>query len=151
MATRPLEARSLMDEFLPNHDFSAAYALSINAPSSVVCECLLRSDFNELWLVRLLMSIRSGKWLPRNRMPGDLRQQLQGTGFVILGEVPNEEIVVNAFKVQVGVMEPLRRQGLSGNSACSFSERFEQRPELRAQMQFLGLLPQQSTRIGSRL
>jgi hypothetical protein len=28
-----------------------------------VCECLLRSDFNELWLVRLLMSIRSGKLL----------------------------------------------------------------------------------------
>jgi hypothetical protein len=94
MATRPLEARSLMDEFLPNHDFSAAYDISINAPSSVVCECLLRSDFNELWLVRLLMSIRSGKWLPRNRIPGDLRQQLQGTGFVILGEVPNEEIVI---------------------------------------------------------
>jgi hypothetical protein len=94
MATRPLEARSLMDEFLPNHDFSAAYNISINAPSSVVCDCLLRSDFNELWLVRLLMSIRSGKWLPRNRMPGDLRQQLQGTGFVILGEVPNEEIVI---------------------------------------------------------
>jgi hypothetical protein len=94
MATRPLEARSLMDEFLPNHDFSAAYDISINAPSSVVCECLLRSDLNELWLVRLLMSIRSGKWLPRNRMPGDLRQRLQGTGFVILGEVPNEEIVI---------------------------------------------------------
>jgi hypothetical protein len=71
MATRPLEARSLMDEFLPNHDFSAAYDISINAPSSVVCECLLRSDFNELWLVRLLMSIRSRKWLPRNRMPGE--------------------------------------------------------------------------------
>jgi hypothetical protein len=27
--------RSLMDEFLPNHDLSAAYEISINAPTSV--------------------------------------------------------------------------------------------------------------------
>jgi hypothetical protein len=32
MATRPLEARSLTDEFLPNHGFSAAYDISLNAP-----------------------------------------------------------------------------------------------------------------------
>jgi hypothetical protein len=83
-----------MDEFLPNHDFSAAYEISINAPSSVVYECLLRSDFSELWLLRLLMSIRSGQWLPRSRVPTDLRQRLQGTGFVILSEVLNEEIVI---------------------------------------------------------
>jgi len=59
-----------------------------------VYECLLRSDFSELWLVRFLMSIRSGKCLPRNRVPGDLRQCLQGTGFVILADVPNQEIVI---------------------------------------------------------
>jgi hypothetical protein len=83
-----------MDEFLPQHDFSAAYDIRINAPASVVYQSLLRSDFNELWLVRVLMTIRSGKRLPRNRVPGDLRQRLQGTGFVILSEVPNEEIVI---------------------------------------------------------
>ncbi len=94
MATRPLEARSVIDELLPNHDVNAAYHMRINAPSSVVYESLLRSDFNELWLVRLLMSVRSGRWLPRNRVPGDLRERLQGTGFVILSEVPNEEIVI---------------------------------------------------------
>ena len=82
-----------IDEFLPNHDFSAAFETRINAPASVVYQSLLRSDFSELWLVRVLMTIRSGKRLPRNRVPGDLRQRLQGTGFVILSEVPNEEIV----------------------------------------------------------
>ncbi len=94
MATRPLVTRSLMDEFLPHCDFGASYEVRINAPASVVYESLLRSDFSDIWLVRLLMSIRSGKRLPRNRMPGDLRQRLQGTGFVVLAEAPNEEIVI---------------------------------------------------------
>jgi hypothetical protein len=90
----PIEAHSLIDKFLPNCDFSAAYEIRINAPASVVYESLLRSDFNELWLVRLLMTIRSVKRLPRNPQSSDLRRRLQGTGFVILAEVPNEEIVI---------------------------------------------------------
>jgi hypothetical protein len=94
MATRPPEARSLLDQFLPNHDFSARYEIRINVPASAVYQCLLRSDFSALWLVRLLMTVRSGKRLPRNRMPGDLRQRLQGTGFVMLVEVPGEELVL---------------------------------------------------------
>ena len=40
------------------------------------------------------MTIRTGKRLPRNRAPGDLAQRLQGTGFVILDEVPGEELVI---------------------------------------------------------
>ena len=76
MVSRTNESPSLMDGLPPNHDFSAAYEIRINAPTSVVYHCLLHSDFSDLWLVRLLMSIRSGKWLPRNRMSGDLRQRL---------------------------------------------------------------------------
>jgi hypothetical protein len=60
----------------------------------VVYECLLRSDFSAVWLVRLLMSIRSAKRLPRKRMQGDLRQRLQGTAFVTLAEAPGEELVI---------------------------------------------------------
>lgn len=94
MAIRSFEARTLIDEFLPNCDFSAGYKIRVNAPTSVVYECLLRSDFSQVWLVRLLMSIRSGKWLPRNRVPCDLRQRLKGTGFVVLAEIPDEELVI---------------------------------------------------------
>src|SRR5258708_30004835 len=54
----------------------------------------LESDFRELWLVRFLMSIRSGRRLPRNHTTDGVRQRLQGTGFVILAEVPNQEIVI---------------------------------------------------------
>lgn len=55
---------------------------------------LIRSDFNNSWLVRLLMTIRSGKRIPRTRVPTALHQRLQGTGFVILAEVPDDEIVI---------------------------------------------------------
>ena len=94
MTTRMVEARALIDECLPTHDFSAVYEIGIDAPAPVIYERLLSSDFSELWLVRLLMSIRSGRRLPRNRVPTGLRHRLHGTGFVILAEVPNEEIVI---------------------------------------------------------
>ena len=81
-------------EFLPKYDFSATYGLNIRAPASVVYERLFTADFRELWLVRLLMTVRSGRRSPRNRVSADLRQRLQGTGFVILEEVPNTEVVI---------------------------------------------------------
>ena len=90
----PHEARPRIDQFLPDHDFRAAYQLRINAPRSVVYERLLHSDFSELWLTRLLLTLRTGKRMPRHRAPGDLRQRLQGTGFVILGEIPDDELVI---------------------------------------------------------
>src|SRR5271169_5939579 len=83
-----------MDEFLPHYDVSAFYEARITAPPSVVYQGLLHSDFNKPWLVRLLMTIRTGKRPLRNRVPGDLPQRLQGTGFVILDDVPGEELVI---------------------------------------------------------
>lgn len=94
MTSTPTKARSLMDEFLPTHDFGASYEIRINATRALVYQCLIRSDFNNSWLVRLLMTIRSGKRIPRARVPTDLHQRLQGTGFVILAEVPDDEIVI---------------------------------------------------------
>ena len=72
----------------------AFYEIRINAPPSVVYRCLLCSDFNDLWLVRLLMTIRTGKRPTRSRVPVDLPQRFQGTGFVVLAEVPSEELVI---------------------------------------------------------
>jgi hypothetical protein len=86
--------RTRINEFLPICDVSASYEIRIHAPPSIVYQCLLRSDFNKPWLVRLLMTIRTGKRQPRNRVPGDLPQRLQGTGFVILHDVPSEELVI---------------------------------------------------------
>jgi hypothetical protein len=94
MENTPIENRPRIEEFLPDYDVSAKYEIRIKAPAPWVYQCLLRSDFREAWLVRLLMTIRSGKRLKRNRLPTDLRQRLQGTGFVILEEVPDEELVI---------------------------------------------------------
>jgi hypothetical protein len=94
VVTTPAPDRPRIDEFLPISDVSASYEIRIRAPRSVVYQCLLRSDFNDLWVVRLLMTIRTGKRPPRSRVPGDLPQWFQGTGFVILSEVPDDEIVI---------------------------------------------------------
>jgi hypothetical protein len=83
-----------IDEFLPIHDVSASYEIRIHAPPAIVYHCLLRSDFNDLWLVHLLMTIRTGKRQPQNRVLRDLTKRLQGTGFVILDDVPSEELVI---------------------------------------------------------
>jgi len=111
--------RQKIDEFLPTPDFSACYAMRINAPPSVVYQCVLRSDFNKQWVVRLLMTIRTGKRPPRNRVPGDLPQRLQGTGFVVLAEVPSEELVIGVagkFWRPNGTSFDLRDRGRAGQS-----------------------------------
>jgi hypothetical protein len=94
MLPQSREERSLINELLPDHDFHAAYRIRIKSPSAVVCQRLLVTDFNEIWIVRALMSLRSGKRIRRNPVPCDLRQRLQGTGFVILAEIPNHEMVI---------------------------------------------------------
>ena len=94
MVTSTAQNCSRIDEFLPISDVSASYEIRIHALPTVVYQCLLVSDFNEAWVVRLLLTLRSGRRLPRNRASGDLRQRLQGTGFVILSEVPDDEIVI---------------------------------------------------------
>ena len=95
MTSREIEhQRSRIDESLPDHDFSAAYQISIKAPPPVVYQHLLVSDFNDIWIVRVLMSLRSGKRIQRDQAPIDLRQRLRGTGFFILSDVPNDELVI---------------------------------------------------------
>lgn len=92
--TKTFAEASLVNQLLPAYDFRAAYQIRINAPRPAVYDRLLHADFSELWITRFLMTLRSGKRMPRNRAPGDLRQRFQGTGFVILEEVPEDEIVI---------------------------------------------------------
>jgi len=88
------QTQARIEEFLPIWDFHATYEIVVNAPRSVVYKSLLHTDFSELWLTRLLMTLRTGKRMPRRRAPGELRQRLQGTGFVMLEEVPDDELVI---------------------------------------------------------
>jgi len=85
---------SLIDDFLPNPDFSAAYQVPVNAPVSRVHERLLAVDFNASPIVRLLLSLRTGRRVRRHRAPGNFAQRFEDSGFVILAEVPGEEVVI---------------------------------------------------------
>ena len=83
-----------IDEFLPDYDFCASYDIHISASPSVVYERLLSLDFNEVWINRILETVRTGKLVSPSRQPTTLRQRIHGTGFVMLAEVPNEELLV---------------------------------------------------------
>jgi len=88
------EGHLRIDKFLPEYDFAATYDIRINAAPAVVYECLFWLDFNEVWIVRLLETLRTGKLIARSHVPTDLRQRLKDTGFVMLTEAPNEELVM---------------------------------------------------------
>ncbi len=94
MLAKSLEARTRIDEFLPDYDFRSVYQIRIDTTREVVYDCLLHSDFTDLRLTRLLMTLRSGKRMPRQKRPGGLLQRLDGTGLVVLEEVPDDEIVI---------------------------------------------------------
>ena len=83
-----------IDEFLSDYDFGASYDIHISAPPAVVYERLLWLDFNELWINRILETLRTGKLVSPSRVAMTLSQRVQGTGFVMLAEVPNEELLV---------------------------------------------------------
>jgi hypothetical protein len=138
MAITSIEDRPGIDEFLPAHDFAARYEIRINAPASVIYECLLNTDFSELWLVRVLMIVRTGKRLPRSRAPKDLRQRLQGTGFIILAEIPAKELVIGVAG-RFWRLDGGRCMDLSASNFVDFSRlgyakvawNFKLRPELQ--------------------
>jgi len=83
-----------LDQFLPQFDCNARYELPISAPPSTVYRALLNSDFSQLWLVKLFLTLRTGRRLAPGRKPADLRKRLERTGYVILLEVPDHELVL---------------------------------------------------------
>lgn len=56
----------MIDEFLRNYEFSAAYEILIDTPPSVVYQSLLASYFSHRWLARLVIALRTRKWMTRS-------------------------------------------------------------------------------------
>lgn len=94
MANISVSGPSRIDRLLPDYDFTAAYGIRIKAPASVVYAQLLKLDLNQLWLVRFLMTLRLGRRIESRRLPGNLPERLRGTGFVLLDEAVDEEMVI---------------------------------------------------------
>lgn len=70
MANISVEDHTHIERFLPNYDFSARYEIRIDAQPRAVYRCLVRSNSSDVWLVRLLMTIRTGKRMRPDVKPG---------------------------------------------------------------------------------
>ena len=82
-----------IDEVMSEFDVRAVYRVHVRASVESTWRALLDSDFSDSFLVRILMSVRSGRmWGRGQRRP--LRERLPGTGFMELGEIPRKEIII---------------------------------------------------------
>ncbi len=101
----------LMDAFLPEFEEAKRYSIHINASPEVVFEAIKRTDFLNSKIIWFLFSIRSipsivtGKFKFHTAEPVTI-QSMEKSGFVFLGETPNEELVI-------GVVGPFWK--LTGN------------------------------------
>jgi len=88
----------LIDRWLPQWDFHEYHSVEIDAPPEVVYEQLKLLDLNNLFLTRILFSLRGiPAVLRRRRARLPLKLTLQGlvdAGFVVLDEQVDREIVL---------------------------------------------------------
>lgn len=82
----------LIDEFLPVYDFSERHETTIRAARERVAAAAAHSvDFSESWTLWGLLTLRGLGWW-RESAKFTL-SELTKTGFALLGETPNEEIL----------------------------------------------------------
>jgi len=82
-----------IDEVMPEYDVRTQHRVQVRAAPDVVWDALLGTDFSDSFLVRILMSVRSGRLL-RSQARKPLRERLAGTGFMELAEAPGQEVVI---------------------------------------------------------
>jgi hypothetical protein len=86
----------LLDVLLPEYDVSKRHAIRISAPRQSVFEALLRYDFGESRVTRVLMALRGYGRRARRAGEGERRtlsESLARFGFTLLSEKPGEELV----------------------------------------------------------
>lgn len=82
----------LIDEFMPDYDFSEKHETSVRASAEKVFAAVNSTDLRDSWIIRGLFTLRGlgfsrvGKTLTLREMTKD--------GFAILGERPDEKIVL---------------------------------------------------------
>lgn len=82
----------LIDDFLPVYDFSEKHETNIRASRERVYAAVDSTDFSDSWLVWGLLALRGLGW-SRPTKSVTLRE-MTTDGFAILGENPNEEILL---------------------------------------------------------
>jgi hypothetical protein len=89
----------VIDQFLPVYDISKRYSTVIAAPVDKVYSALKNSDINNSPYIRFLFFLRGlpAVFKPQNRNSKKKRLTLDdiaGSGFILLDEKPNDEIVI---------------------------------------------------------
>ena len=81
----------LIDDFLPVYDFSERHEIKIRASREQVSAAARSADFSESWVLWGLLALRGIGWLRPSK--GLTLKDITDTGFALLGETPNEEIL----------------------------------------------------------
>ena len=85
----------LIDDFLPVHDYSARYRISVAAPIDTVYKVVRRLDLTDAQLLRALFWVRSIPARLQGRKPlGPTLAVLQEFGLVVLGDAPPHELAL---------------------------------------------------------
>jgi hypothetical protein len=83
-----------IDEFLSDYDFGASYDIHISARRLRLCMTTFMAGLQRSVDKSHLETLRTGKLVSPSRAAASLSQRLQGTGFVMLAEVPSEELLM---------------------------------------------------------
>jgi len=96
----PQPDAKLIDYFLPEYDVSAAYGRTIKASASDIFRVIRETEFGNSWIIRWLFAMRSLSLFfrhshrPRSSYRGLKLGDLAASGFHVLGEWPEREIVI---------------------------------------------------------
>ncbi len=82
----------LIDDFLPVYDFSERHETKIRASAERVYAAAGTAELTDSWLIWGLFALRGLGW--SNRAKKLTLREMTGSGFAILGEKPDEEILL---------------------------------------------------------
>ncbi len=82
----------LIDEFLDVYDFSERHETKIRASRERVYEAVNEAELTDSWIIWGLFALRGLGW--SNRAKKLTLREMTGSGFAILGEKANEEILL---------------------------------------------------------
>lgn len=122
----------LIDEFMSTHDVRERHEIQVAAKPERVFAALHKMDLRRSPIIRALFALRSlpafSRMRPKDAPPAALGLDLPGllkSGFVLLGEIPNREIVlglVGKFWTGSGCLQKVNAQEFSAFNAPGFAK-----------------------------
>ena len=120
----------LIDELLPRYDVVERHQIKILAPAHIVYEAVRELDLSDSRVVRLLFRLREVPGVCRSK-PRDTQRlgltlrDLVASGFIVLGERPNEEIalgLVGRFWTASGKIKRMDAEAFNAFASPGFAK-----------------------------